>query len=207
MAEHTAQHAHTTSRIATAYGAPQQRRIEHDATGGMLAGEPMARSRPGTCAIVLHTGALVCTLQARAATATVPLRHLPPPCVAPLFPSPSPSLSQCPYPTLQHYLTMMGSTVVIPALLVPAMGGDKHGEWPCCHVPCWCAKRLQDVGEGGAWFTVVLPSRQAGKAGSTYLPTHREQRVGWAWQLRTSARCTSTYLHLTCASTVCYHVP
>lgn len=25
---------------------------------------------------------------------------------------------------LQHYLTMLGATVIIPTLLVPAMGGD-----------------------------------------------------------------------------------
>ncbi len=40
---------------------------------------------------------------------------------------------QCPLPPLaspppsQHYLTMLGSTVVIPALLVPAMGGTAEG--------------------------------------------------------------------------------
>lgn len=30
---------------------------------------------------------------------------------------------------MQHFLTMLGSTVVIPSLLVPAMGGTRKGMW------------------------------------------------------------------------------
>lgn len=33
----------------------------------------------------------------------------------------------CAFLGFQHYLTMLGSTVVIPALLVPAMGGTSEG--------------------------------------------------------------------------------
>lgn len=33
--------------------------------------------------------------------------------------------------SLQHYLTMLGATVLIPFLLVPAMGGNGQGE---CHL-------------------------------------------------------------------------
>lgn len=63
------------------------------------------------------TDLLLAALHPRFATArTVPIG--PPPLVPP---------ASSPLPPLQHYLTMLGSTVVIPALLVPAMGGTAQG--------------------------------------------------------------------------------
>jgi hypothetical protein len=38
---------------------------------------------------------------------------------------------ECSLLGFQHYLTMLGSTVLIPFLLVPAMGGTDAGERSC----------------------------------------------------------------------------
>ncbi|KAJ9531623.1 hypothetical protein QJQ45_021779 [Haematococcus lacustris] len=49
----------------------------------------------------------------------------------------------------QHYLTFLGSTVLIPHLLVPAMGGNNEGEVLCSPTPTSCAAPLPPAARQG----------------------------------------------------------